>query len=304
MSAMKVLFALLGTTLAEFPADCPNVTVLHDVVGDNWYDGCLGLHKNPDMTTATACEEQCKTDMNCSVWQMTKIGDNEHCYSGQVTHACRSRGSDAALGNFEGSLIAGQRLQHGFINVLSVNSNVETKNLMHYPEKTGTESEQILRCKQFCYTDVSCTVWQYGKDGCWIEHAPNHLAAGTDPNSTWAEGMLAGENIEHTCPPYEPEEGLPMLWIIAGSLLALAALIFVIMFCCMKKPKVKKTRAVKIEAKKEPAPVLMYYVAQPTVQVPQPTVVMQQPLITSAPTYTTTTAAPVVSTAPTYQVLR
>lgn len=296
---MRVLLVLLGSAFAEFPSDCPNITVIHDVVGDNWYDGCLGLDKKPDATSATACEEQCKTDMNCSIWQMT----DKACWSGNVVHGCRSRGSDSALGNFEEDLKAGQRIQHGFIKVVSTDTKKQVLNLKHYPEKTGDQATQIARCKEFCYTDVTCTVWQYGSDGCWVEHLPGNAAGSSTTNSTWAEGMLAGETIEHTCPPYEPE-GLPWPWIIAGIVLALLAIIAAIVMC-QKKPKVKKTRAVKIEPKPEPAPI-MYFVPQPTMLIPQQSMVMQQPLISTsviqAPTYTTaapttyTTAAPTTYT--------
>lgn len=282
---MKVAFLLLGTAKVAFafPADCPNVTVLHDVVGDNWYDGCLGLDKKTTVTTANACEEQCKADMTCNVWQMTKV----HCWSGNAVHGCRSRGSDKALGNFEEDLVAGQRIQHGFVKLVAKNSKVEAIGLKHYPETTGTEAEQIARCKNDCYSDTTCTVWQYGADGCWVEHLPTNAKKETSTESDWAKGMIAGETIEHTCPPYKPEEGLPWPWIITGiilGLLALAAL--AIIYGLQKKPKVKKTRAVKIEPKKEP---IVYFIPQPTVLVPQPSYVMQQPIVQqqyAAPSYT------------------
>jgi len=298
MKTAVAALLVLGKVMA-FPADCPNVTVLHDVVGDNWYDGCLGLQNKPLATTAAACEEQCKTDMNCSIWQMTK----KACWSGNVVHGCRSRGSDVALGNFEEDLVAGQRLQHGFIKVISTN-DFETMGLKHYPEKTGTQAEQVERCKQFCYTDVTCTVWQYGSDGCWVEHLPGFGKDATKPGSEWSKGMIAGETIEHTCPPYVPPESNIWPWVIGGivaALLALAALAYFL----QKKPKVKKTRAVKIEPKKDP-PVITY-IPQPTVLIPmsQPSMVMQptyttQQVTQAAPTYTTQTVQTYASAAPAY----
>jgi len=282
---MKAAFLLLGTAYEvafAFPADCPNVTVIHDVVGDNWYDGCLGLDKKATVTTAAACEEQCKTDMNCSIWQMTKT----NCWSGNVVHGCRSRGTDKALGNFEEDLVAGQRLQHGFIKVVSTNSKVETVGLKHYPEKTGTEAEQIARCKNDCYTDVTCTVWQYGSDGCWVEHYTSP-AKSTSTESEWAKAMITGETIEHTCPPYvKPDDGLPWGWIIAGIILGSLGSCYHLVAALQKKPKVKKTRAVKIEPKEDPKPVV-YFVPQPTMLIPQQSVVMQQPMMMqAAPQYT------------------
>lgn len=296
MLSIAVAVTVLGSALA-FPSDCPNVTVIEDVTRGGWYDGCLGLTYQEDSTTAAACEEQCKADMNCSVWQMTKSGGKEKCWSGSVVHGCRSRGSDAALGNFEEDLLAGQRMQHGFIKVVSTDSKIQTIGLRHYPEKTGTQEEQIARCKDNCYTTVTCTVWQYGSDGCWVEHGPDHYKKSTTTNGTWAAGMIAGETIEHTCPPYVAP-GMPWGWIIAGivlGLLALAAIVYLL----RPKPKVKKTRAVKIEPKPEPQ--VVYFIPQPTILIPQqsvvqvpqyqpvttvqtmaaPTTAVQQPLLTT-----------------------
>jgi len=292
---MKVAFLLLGTAYEvafAFPADCPNVTVIHDVVANNWYGGCMGLDHKTGVKTAAACEEQCKTNMNCSIWQMT---NTTGCWSGNVVHGCRSRGSDKALDNFAEELKAGQRLQHGFIKVVKTNVKLQTTGLKHYPVTTGTQEKRIDRCKINCYTDVSCNVWQFGSDGCWVEHYTSP-AKSTSTESAWAKAMIAGETIEHTCPPYVPEEGgLPWPWIIAGITLGLLAL-GAICFALQKTPKVKKTRAVKIEPKAAPAPhheepeheeheevPLVYFVPQPTMLIPQQSVVMQQPLMMQQP---------------------
>jgi len=261
---------LLGNALA-FPKDCPNVTVLHDVVGDKWYDGCLGLDKKDSATTAAACEEQCKADMDCSVWQMLKHADSKKggCWSGNVVHGCRSRDSAGKLRSFEAELLAGQRLQHGFIKVVSTNVKMETRGLLHYTETTGDEAERIKRCKGYCYTGITCTVWQFGKDGCWVEHGPDNLKEKAKNDSDWAKGMIAGETIEHTCPPYVAPDGLPWPWIIAGIVLGVLALAAILYALLKKTPKTKKTRAVKIEPKPEPVVPLF---------IPQPTVVMMQPM--------------------------
>jgi len=268
---------LLGQVLA-FPQDCPNVTVIHDVVGDKWYDSCLGLDEKPKANTAAACEAQCKADVQCSVWQLLKHdgakGLEKGCWSGNVVHGCRSRGDDGKLRSFEKDLEAGQRLQHGFIKVVSTNVKMETMGLLHYPETTGTEPEQIERCKQYCYTGVTCTVWQFGKDGCWVEHGPKNLKEKAKNDSDWAKGMIAGETIEHTCPPYVAPDGLPWPWIIAGIVLGVLALAAILYALLKKTPKTKKTRAVKIEPKPEPVPIF----------IPQPTVMMMAPQY--APQYT------------------
>jgi len=278
MKAAAVL--LLLKTAWAFPADCPNVTVIHDVKGDKWYDGCLGLDQKTEVTTAAACEAQCKTDMDCSIWQMIKHKDKgELCWSGNVVHGCRTRGSDEALGDFEGDLLAGQRLQHGFIKVVSTNAKMETIGLLKYPETSGTEAEQIERCKMYCYTGITCTVWQYGKDdGCWVEHGPSNLKGEVKTDSDWAKTMVTGETIEHTCPPYVAPDGLPWPWIIAGIVLGVLALAAILYALLKKTPKTKKTRAVKIEPK--PEPVVPLFIPQPTILIPQQSVVMMQPMYT------------------------
>jgi len=293
MLSIAIALAGLGAAFA-FPADCPNVTVLHMVTRGNgsWYDGCLGLIYQEGAATEAACRDQCYKDMNCSTWQFIKHAEGVlKCWSGSVMHGCESRGSAAALNSFEDDLIAGERIQHGYIKLVSTNSKLETLGLHHFPETTGDKASQIARCREFCETDATCTVWQYGSNGCWVEHAPFYLATGSTTNSTWAENMVAGETLEHTCPPYVPEEGLPWPWIIAGIVLGLLALGALVYFLS-KKPKVKKTRAVKIEPKPEPKVVYtQYFVPQPTVVIPQTSVVQYQQVV-QAPTvqYAPTTA--------------
>jgi len=291
---MKGLFLLFGlinaqenadpkftTSLPDDPvttsATCPNITVLESVTGTDWYDACLGLVKNVTLTTSEACKANCYADMHCSTWQLVNNSGAPHCWSGSVFHGCLARGGadkdSATVTKFEGDLLDGELIQHGFVKVVSTN-DFETKGLKHFVEKTGDDATKKARCSQICYTDSTCTVWQYGSDGCWIEHLPTNAAGDATPNSTWSKTMLGGETIEHTCPPYVPEEGLPWPWIIAGIILGLLAL-GALAYFLMKKPKVKKTRAVKIEPKPAPAPVPLF-IPQPTILVPQQSVIMYQ----------------------------
>lgn len=309
MLSIVIGVAVFGSAFAEFPPDCPNVTVMHGVVKDSWYDACLGLNFHADSGTVEACKAQCYSDMNCSVWQLVDSSGTKKCWSGSVVHGCLSRGSDTKLEKFEGDLIDGERIQHGEAAVVTKNANVETLGLKHYPESTGTQEEQLKRCKEFCMTDVTCTVWQYGSNGCWIEHGPNNFKTTTDTESEWAKGMIDGETIEHTCPPYVQPDEFPWLWVILGCVLALIGLAALI-YLLNKKPKTKKTRAMKITQKPEPPPATpIYFIPQPTVLIPQQSVIMQQPLVTTtmtaAPTYTTTTPAyaPLATAQPTYSVL-
>jgi len=299
---MNATETFLSSAVAEFPSDCPNVTTLSDVAAGD-IDGCEGLTYQEDVATATACEEQCKTDMNCTVWQMVKDGDKLKCWSGSVVHGCQSRGNGKALKKFEGDLEAGQRIQHGFVNVIKDMKGIESLGLRHYPETVGNATTQEERCKKFCYGTVTCTVWQFkpgegANDGCWLEHGPGHYKDGEKNDSEYATGMTAGETIEHTCPPYTPpEEGLPWPWIIAGIILGLLALAAII-YALQKKPKVKKTRAVKIEPKPEPQRIV-YFVPQPTVLIPQQTtlVPMAQPTMVQQ-TSMVSVAQPTMATSP------
>lgn len=306
------VWLLLLKQAVAFPEDCPNITVIHDVNGDKWYDGCLGLDHKPKITTAAECEKICKADIKCSVWQFVKPGTGEGCWAGYPTEGCQSRTSAKALATFDGKLAGGQRLQHGFIKLLNgslAGKMVQNLKKLDFVVTESAETE-IKRCKMVCYTDTTCTAWQFKKTGtdgfCMVEHLPGNKKGETLEDADKYKEYLAGETIEHVCPAYVPPKAeLPWPWIIAGSLLGLAALIFLLMFCCMKKPKVKKTRAVKIEKPKEtPAPVQMYFVPQPTMLVPQQSVIMQQPLV-QQPLMTTPieTFAP-VATAPQYTVLR
>jgi len=273
-----IALALLGSAMA-FPEDCPNVTVIHKHepgAKTGWSDGCLGLDLIKDITTAAACKDQCHTNLNCSVWQLVKKGKDanvkQECWSGNAVHACLSRGTEAQANKFEHQLIAGERIRHGEIKVIANNTGTETLGLANYKEITGTKDEQMARCKLACETDVTCTVWQYGsKDGCWIEHT-GHPKGETTKTSDWAtKESMGGQFIEHTCPQYVAEKGLPWPWIITGIVLGLLALAAII-YALQKKPKVKKTRAVKIEPKAQPAPV--YFIPQPTMLIPQSSVVM------------------------------
>jgi len=297
------IFALLGSAIAaeETNFTCPNITVMHSVSGDGWYDACLGLNVVPEAEGDVAkCKDACYTDMSCTIWQFIQDGDVQKCWTGSVVHGCLSRHS-SDFEKFEGDLIDGEQVQHGFIKVVSTNSKVETIGLKNYPEKSGTDDEKMTRCKEACYSDITCTVWEYATTtGCWMSHTGFQPTGETKTDSEFALAMLGGETIEHTCPPYvPPEEGLPWPWIITGIVLGLLAC-GAIAYFMTKKPKVKKTRAVKVEPKPQPVQMVQYFVPQPTVLIPQTSMVQvpqyqYQQVAAPTTTYaapTTTYAAP------------
>jgi hypothetical protein len=260
MLSVAIFLSVLGSASAEWY--CDNVTVLHKVTRGpgSWYDGCLGLTHKSDFDSAgiEGCKQQCYKDMNCSVWQVVKAGDESKCWSGSAVHACRSRGSADAAAAFQDDLLGGERIQHGFIKA-TPKTDVQVLGLRSYPEDTGDKATKVQRCREFCETTVSCTVWQFlettdqgdGVYGCWLEHAPDHLQTGFDRANGTDVIVDEGETIEHTCPPYVKPDELPWPWIIAGCVLGLLALVGIIYALTKKTPKVKKTRAVKIEQKPE-----------------------------------------------------
>lgn len=305
---MKLTVALLLITQASaFPEDCPIVTPTHDVNSDKWYGGCLGLDgPATGIDTATACEKKCKGDVKCAVWQMIKEGSTATaggCWTGYPKEGCRTRGGTVEkLKAFETDLLAGQRLQHGTPKPVNDLKGVKAEgNLLKFDfEDKESDDLKKERCKMTCYTDITCTVWQaYVKDTkftCFVEHKPDNKMTkiGTDPVPEY----IAGQQIEHTCDPAPKETpaSLPWPWIIAGIVLGLLAIAAIIFFL-QKKPKVKKTRAVKIEPKPTPAP-MMYFIPQPTMLVPQQSVVLQQPVV-QQPLMTTqvvSTGAPITTT--------
>jgi len=301
-----MLFTLLGSAVAF--EKCWNVTVVHDV-DKGWNDGCLGLKKKPNSTTEEACGAQCKDDPECIVWQwVNQTNGDLECWSGNEVHGCVGRSAkpgDASA--FKNQLLGGQKLQHGNVKVLNSSIGVQVMNLKKYVETSGTTAEQIARCRLACHSDVTCSVWQYGDKTCWMEHVPGNEQGKNVTGTDFAKTIVAGEFVEHYCPPKPVEEGLPWPWIIAGIILGTLALLGLIYYFCKKTPKVKKTRAVKIEQKPEPQPV-MYFIPQPTVLIPQTSMIapvaapQYTPLTTttayatSAPVTTTYTTTPVTST--------
>jgi len=204
------------------------------------------------------------------------------CWRGGDVHGCGERGGGQKQEQFAGDLKDGERIQHGALKVLANNTFIFYKGLSHYPEDTGNESVKIARCKLACYTTVACSVWQYNKDGCYIEDRDGPLTsenkAEVEVETEAAKTMNNGQTIEHYCPfyvPPEPEEGLPWVWIITGIVLGLLALAAII-YSLQKTPKVKKTRDVKITPKEEPeeeVPLTTVYF------IPQPTMLVQQPMV-------------------------
>jgi hypothetical protein len=272
-AAVLAMFSSVAAGFDWYTGTCPNVTLLHSVKGEGWYDMCQGLDFVPNISDAAGCKAQCHGNNFCSVWQL--IDDaGVKCWNGDIVTKCYARQDPQTNEKFKGDLKDGERIQHGFIKA-TPNSKMETLGLMFLPETTGDDAVKAERCKHACYTDVTCTVWQYGSNGCWMEHLPGNTKGNTTTTSDWALAMTAGETVEHVCPPYQPPPCdfwcKYKTWIIVGSILALLAIAGLIFFLLQKKPKVKKTRTI-IPKKEEPKPVITF-IPQPTVLIPQTSVV-------------------------------
>merc|ERR1719191_1539860 len=201
MKSEAALFMLLGApAMAVFPESCWNVTVIHSTA-TGWNDGCKGLDRKKDLLTEEACKTGCYKEMNCSVWQWVKASNDElQCWSGNVVHGCKSRDGDVSAFD-ENNLLGGERIMHGDVKVTGPATGVQVMGLKKYDENTGTDAERVARCKLACETDVTCTVWQYGENACWMEHSPGYEKKAETKNDTTFASVATGEYIEHLCTP-------------------------------------------------------------------------------------------------------
>eukprot|EP00434_Breviolum_minutum_P037008 symbB.v1.2.032800.t1/scaffold3984.1/size46886/3 len=72
----------------------------------------------------------------------------------------------------------------------------------------GDQNADIQGCRELCHSDILCQYWQYGRDGCQIEDPaystvqyPLTLEGGASTTSDYAKTVVAGEYIQHYCPP-------------------------------------------------------------------------------------------------------
>ncbi|CAE7948221.1 Mss51 [Symbiodinium sp. KB8] len=147
------------------------------------------------------------------------------CWLGNGGYDCDFRG-----GNQNGITVqAAQRLQHGKVHVMKSLVGIKVNKLYNFGlYAEGSQELSISRCRDWCYSSISCEYWQYSKnDGCWVD-APSLsskrgndvsnvvdyplTAASVTTGTPEANSMIAGEYITHYCPP----EQAPIP-IVAGS---------------------------------------------------------------------------------------
>jgi len=238
---------------------CQDVVVTHDLRADHVIEGCEGLWPLAKATTAAQCEASCKQDVECSVWQWTEAEQGSRCFVGGVAEDCGSRMQ------LEGSL--GQRIQHGSVKTISDNNGIQTLGLAHYgllqQNHTADMAFLVKRCEQICHSNYNCKVWQYGEDGCWIENPPSNPARGTLNTSRWAQSMVAGQTIEHTCTRFlATEDGFsfPWVWLVAIGAVVLGIILVCVIFLILAikyqpTPRMDKNpRGMKVQ--QDPKPLL------------------------------------------------
>lgn len=175
------------------------------------------------------------------------------------------------------SVARAQRLMHGNVRVFKSLMGVKIENLYKLGNfKEGTQALSTQRCKDWCYSDIACDYWQFSQsDGCFVDapmlstlngeqtskpvQYPLTTDGGMSVGTAEASSMIAGEYIQHFCPPLQPpalksdddhkepknSSGLRWLWlglVLAFlSLLACAAFVY---FCFRRKMKLRgRTRA-------------------------------------------------------------
>lgn len=199
----------------------------------------MNLHWLDEARTAERCGEYCRMHADCEVWQFLAAGE---CWYGQG-YSCQLRGGDA---DFQGQVVAGQRLQHGTVQVLRSLLDIQILDLQQIGLfANGNRTTSIARCRKMCYSDVDCRYWQYGMDGCWLEHAPLYPYQGRQTNnSDFARTVLAGEEIRHDCPD-EPAVmmsggvSVALVWAVA-LLIGVVALAVVMGWYLMRVAKARK----------------------------------------------------------------
>jgi len=188
------------------------------------------------------CEADCKSDVTCMVWQFVPkkvlppgtISDRKKwgCYQSKAgpdnchearTYKLTVAPAAAALQPAPYS-VAGGRVQHGLVRVVGKLDNNQVLGL-HKVFISGTYSTEVVdkaMCKEICYSDIYCTVWQYFEKagikstvpnrkaaGCFVEDATSkavdyplalnkasQFAAANQGSHTW----ITGEFIQHYCP--------------------------------------------------------------------------------------------------------
>jgi len=182
-------------------AMCWQSKVLKDI-HDGWPGQCVGLAV-VQAPTVEKCRISCVNQPRCPVWQFNPGQIQGGCWQGQGYH-CNKRNGFSTV-QFSG----GQRIQHGSVRVVKQMAGIEVHNLRLIGKLSdGDQNADIQGCRELCHSDILCQYWQYGRDGCQIEDPaystvqyPLTLEGGASTTSDYAKTVVAGEYIQHYCPP-------------------------------------------------------------------------------------------------------
>jgi len=233
------------------PVTCWKTTVLHDTAL-GWPGQCLGLFQMDTISTETLCKQACWGDPRCSTWQLVNSTKPMQCWIGQDAKACDLRNGLNKDNSFQ--MKRSQRLQHGNVHVFKSSlAGTFIHNLYNFGTYAeGSQALSIQRCRDTCYSALSCQYWLFStKTGCWADAPAETTNAGKNPEkqvayplsasdvetgTEKAKAIIAGEFLVHYCPLaevikpakdpfYHPKQKSDNTWLIllGSALLVLCA---------------------------------------------------------------------------------
>lgn len=180
-------------------APCWRTQVVEDTqVG--WPGQCAGL-PHTQAQSERECGTTCLNDAGCSVWQYTASG----CAAGKAPEFCNS-----AVDTNTVQVIGAQRVVHGDVRVLKDLRGWQLQNLKF---AGALLQGGVEHCRRLCHSELTCEYWLYGKDGCWfddpataaVEYPLTTGPHGATTDTNFARTVIAGEYLQHFCPPQPVE---------------------------------------------------------------------------------------------------
>eukprot|EP00450_Noctiluca_scintillans_P025539 CAMPEP_0194523408 /NCGR_PEP_ID=MMETSP0253-20130528/58277_1 /TAXON_ID=2966 /ORGANISM="Noctiluca scintillans" /LENGTH=912 /DNA_ID=CAMNT_0039367945 /DNA_START=225 /DNA_END=2963 /DNA_ORIENTATION=- len=158
---------------------------------------CLGLDLvDQQGELPGACERSCCDDPFCPFWQ---VDQEQRCWHGAGLK-CTSRLGWGPEWKASGAM----RLQRGHVRVLKNLTGYRVLGLTRVfrENEYATEGESLEECRNMCYSNLRCTYWQLGYDGCRLEWTGDQVGFPlTVRNVVFSpEGRDVGEYIQHWCP--------------------------------------------------------------------------------------------------------
>jgi len=193
---------------------CWQVHVLRDATS-GWPGMCRGLFRRQALSTREACQSACVQESRCPMWQFTIQETPNQCWLGYGENCHDSNNTNKYI-----RVGGAQRLQHGQVRVLATVANFEILNMYHLGILAGCSGQDcITRCRDWCYSDIGCQYWQHGANGCYVDAPyktwPKQVqypmtTSGISTTSSAARTMIAGEYIQHYCPPAPAQAGITL----------------------------------------------------------------------------------------------